>query len=99
MNIDVLNIINFCNQENIDISLIEKHLGARTFNISDEKITIYRSEFKSEDIIQTVWGSQRENDQSLLKNMIYRLRKKLEEEAGETNLIQTWPGGYSFQED
>jgi DNA-binding response OmpR family regulator len=55
--------------------------------------------FQSEDIIQTVWGSQRENDQSLLKNMIYRLRKKLEEEAGETNLIQTWPGGYSFQED
>ena len=55
--------------------------------------------FQSEDIIQTVWGSQRQNDQSLLKNMIYRLRKKLEEEAGETNLIQTWPGGYSFQED
>jgi DNA-binding response OmpR family regulator len=55
--------------------------------------------FPSEDIIQTVWGSQRGNDQSLLKNMIYRLRKKLEEEAGETNLIQTWPGGYSFQED
>ena len=55
--------------------------------------------FQSEDIIQTVWGSQRENDQSLLKNMIYRLRKKMEEEAGATNLIQTWPGGYSFQED
>lgn len=55
--------------------------------------------FPSEDIIQTVWGSQRESDQSLLKNMIYRLRKKLEEEAGETTLIQTWPGGYSFQED
>ena len=55
--------------------------------------------FMSEDIIQTVWGSQRENEQSLLKNMVYRLRKKLEEEAGETNLIQTWPGGYSFHED
>lgn len=55
--------------------------------------------FKSEDIIQTVWGTQRENDQALLKNMVYRLRKKLEEEAEETNLIQTWPGGYSFQED
>ena len=55
--------------------------------------------FKGEDIIQTVWGTQRESDQSLLKNMVYRLRKKLEEEAGETNLIQTWPGGYSFQED
>ena len=55
--------------------------------------------FKSEEIIKTVSGSQRENEPSLLKNMIYRLRKKLEEEAGETNLIQTWPGGYSFQED
>lgn len=55
--------------------------------------------FKGEEIIQTVWGSQREQDQSLLKNMVYRLRKKLDEEAGETNLIQTWPGGYSFQED
>jgi DNA-binding response OmpR family regulator len=55
--------------------------------------------FKGEDIILTVWGTQREGDQSLLKNMIYRLRKKLEEEADETNLIQTWPGGYSFQED
>lgn len=55
--------------------------------------------FKSEDIIQTVWETQRENDQALLKNMVYRLRKKLEEEAEETNLIQTWPGGYSFQED
>ena len=55
--------------------------------------------FKGEDIIETVWGSQREKDQSLLKNMIYRLRKKLEEEAREINLIQTWPGGYSFQDD
>ena len=55
--------------------------------------------FPSEDIIQTVWGTQRENDPSLLKNMIYRLRKKLEEEAGEISLIQTWPGGYSFLED
>jgi DNA-binding response OmpR family regulator len=55
--------------------------------------------FPGEDIIQTVWGTQRDNDPSLLKNMIYRLRKKLEEEAGETSLIQTWPGGYSFLED
>ena len=55
--------------------------------------------FKGEEIIQTVWGSQREKDQSLLKNMVYRLRKKLEDEVGETNLIQTWPGGYSFRED
>jgi DNA-binding response OmpR family regulator len=54
--------------------------------------------FKAEEIIQTVWGVQRQGDQSLLKNVIYRLRKKLEEEAGVKHIIQTWPGGYSFQE-
>ncbi len=55
--------------------------------------------FKGEDIVQTVWGAREGDTQALLKNMIYRLRKKLEEEAGETQLIQTWPGGYSFVED
>lgn len=55
--------------------------------------------FKTEDIIQTVWGARRDGDVALLKNVIYRLRKKLEEEAEESHLIQTWPGGYSFSED
>jgi DNA-binding response OmpR family regulator len=55
--------------------------------------------FKGEDIVQTVWGAREGETQPLLKNMIYRLRKKLEEEAGESQLIQTWPGGYSFVED
>ncbi|HQV63062.1 MAG TPA: response regulator transcription factor [Anaerolineales bacterium] len=50
--------------------------------------------FPAEDIIQTVWGA--EGDVVLLKNVVYRLRKKLEEEINETSLIQTWPGGYSF---
>ncbi len=53
--------------------------------------------FPAEEIIQTVWGA--EGDVVLLKNVVYRLRKKLEEEAGEKHLIQTWPGGYSFVED
>jgi DNA-binding response OmpR family regulator len=35
----------------------------------------------------------------LLKNLVYRLRKKMEEEAGEDHLIKTWPGGYSFVDD
>lgn len=54
--------------------------------------------FKAEEIIATVWGT-RDGDVALLKNTISRLRKKLEEEAGEEHLIQTWPGGYSFVED
>ncbi len=53
--------------------------------------------FPAEEIIQTVWGA--EGDVILLKNVVYRLRKKLEEEVGDSHLIKTWPGGYSFVED
>lgn len=53
--------------------------------------------FPAEEIIQTVWGAN--GDIVLLKNVVYRLRKKLEEEAGEKQVIQTWPGGYSFVEE
>lgn len=53
--------------------------------------------FPAEEIIQTVWGA--EGDVILLKNVVYRLRKKLEEEVGDNQLIKTWPGGYSFVED
>lgn len=51
--------------------------------------------FKADEIMQTVWGKE-ETDLALLKNVVYRLRKKLEEETGESALIQTRPGGYSF---
>ncbi|MBI5352612.1 MAG: response regulator transcription factor [Chloroflexi bacterium] len=53
--------------------------------------------FPAEDIIETVWGT--EGDVILLKNVIYRLRKKLEEVTNEKNFIKTWPGGYSFLEE
>ena len=53
--------------------------------------------FKNEEIMQTVWGTA--GDLAVLKNVIYRLRKKLEPESGKSSFrIQTWPGGYSFQE-
>jgi DNA-binding response OmpR family regulator len=55
--------------------------------------------FPAEEIIQSVWGSEGESDATLLKNVIYRLRKKLEAEAGGAYSIQTWPGGYSYQEE
>lgn len=51
--------------------------------------------FKADEIMQTVWGMEKA-DLTLLKNVVYRLRKKLEEETGEAALIQTRPGGYSF---
>ncbi|NOY99402.1 MAG: response regulator transcription factor [Chloroflexi bacterium] len=55
--------------------------------------------FKSEEIIETVWGMYGQGDYTLLKNVVYRLRKKLGHESGDRYLIQTSPGGYSFRED
>jgi DNA-binding response OmpR family regulator len=53
--------------------------------------------FKNEEIMQAVWGTA--GDLAVLKNVVYRLRKKLEPESSKSSfLIQTWPGGYSFQE-
>ncbi len=51
--------------------------------------------FKADEIMQTVWGMETA-DLALLKNVVYRLRKKLEEDTGEAGLILTRPGGYSF---
>lgn len=54
--------------------------------------------FRNEEIMQTVWGTQ--GDLTVLKNVVYRLRKKLDPNTDKpTFLIQTWPGGYSFQEE
>jgi DNA-binding response OmpR family regulator len=55
--------------------------------------------FLNDEIIHSVWGSQGESDAALLKNVIYRLRKKLGADAGGPYSIQTWPGGYSYQEE
>ena len=53
--------------------------------------------FTNDEIIRAVWGSKGENDQTALKNVIYRLRKKLGNKR--EYMIQTSPGGYSFRED
>ena len=54
--------------------------------------------FRNEEIMQTVWGVQ--GDLAVLKNVVYRLRKKLDLDSDRPPyLIQTWPGGYSFQEE
>ena len=53
--------------------------------------------FSAEDIIQSIWGGFGSGDQVLLKNVVYRLRRKIEVEPGHPTLLQTWQGGYSFQ--
>ncbi len=53
--------------------------------------------YKADEIMQSVWGIDKA-DLTLLKNVVYRLRKKLENSTGDTQVIQTEPGGYSFTE-
>ena len=53
--------------------------------------------FKNEEIFPAVWGISVMDDQTALKNVIYRLRKKLGKDR--EYMIQTLPGGYSFRED
>jgi DNA-binding response OmpR family regulator len=53
--------------------------------------------FSADEIIQSIWGGYGRGDQVLLKNVVYRLRKKIEAEPSRPLLLQTGPGGYSFQ--
>jgi two-component system response regulator MtrA len=53
--------------------------------------------FSAEDIVQSIWGAYGNGDQVLLKNVVYRLRKKIEPDPGRPGLLQTWQGGYAFK--
>jgi len=53
--------------------------------------------FSVEELIQSLWGAYGSGDQALLKNVVYRLRKKIEADPSHPVLLQTWQGGYSFQ--
>jgi DNA-binding response OmpR family regulator len=54
--------------------------------------------FGAEDIVQSIWGGYDSGDQVLLKNVVYRLRRKIEADPGNPVLVQTGLGGYFFQE-
>jgi DNA-binding response OmpR family regulator len=53
--------------------------------------------FSAEDIIQAIWGGYGNGDHVLLKNVVYRLRKKIEADPSHPVFLQTWQRGYSFQ--
>jgi DNA-binding response OmpR family regulator len=53
--------------------------------------------FSLEEIIESLWGGYGSGDQVLLKNVVYRLRKKIEEDPSRPRFLQTGQGGYSFQ--
>jgi len=53
--------------------------------------------FPTDELIEMVWGEYGSGDQILLKNVVYRLRKKIETDPSNPMLLQTEQGGYSFQ--
>lgn len=53
---------------------------------------------ETEYIVERVWGYHGEGNSHLLKNLVYRLRRKIESEPSTTFHIHTEPGiGYKFQ--
>lgn len=52
--------------------------------------------FSAEDVIRAIWGRYRPEDQILLANVAYRLRKKIEADPSHPCHLQRWQGGYSF---
>jgi DNA-binding response OmpR family regulator len=53
--------------------------------------------FSADDLIHSIWGAYGSGDHILLKNVVYRLRKKIEADPGHPVHLITWPGGYSYQ--
>jgi DNA-binding response OmpR family regulator len=55
------------------------------------------SVFLWEEIIESLWAGQESGDHVLLKNVVYRLRRKIEADPGNPLILRTMPGGYCFQ--
>jgi len=53
--------------------------------------------YTTEELIHSIWGSFENGDHILLRNVVYRLRKKIETDPGHPAFLLTWPKGYSFQ--
>jgi DNA-binding response OmpR family regulator len=51
----------------------------------------------ADDLIQRVWGYSGEQDHAMLKNLVYRLRRKIETNPAQPRYLQTVTGlGYKF---
>ncbi len=83
----------------------------RLFSIDGKKIRLSNLEFRvlyllmdhpnqpfsNEEIVSRVWGYDDAENSVLVKNVIYRLRKKLEPNPNEARYIRTETGGYLFR--
>jgi DNA-binding response OmpR family regulator len=54
--------------------------------------------FTNPELVRVVWGNYGIGDEVLLKNVVYRLRKKLSVCGENAHPLRTWQGGYSFND-
>jgi DNA-binding response OmpR family regulator len=74
------------------------HLSNLEFRVLYLFMTHPNQPFTSEEIIEQVWGFCSEGSSALVKNVIYRLRKKVEPDPNEARYIRTETGGYLFRQ-
>lgn len=78
------------NAEPVRLSNLEFRLLFLLMNRPGQTVTI-------EEINQRVWGYIKEADTTMLKNVIYRLRRKIEADPAKPQVVQTVAGvGYRF---
>lgn len=53
--------------------------------------------FAADELVRQVWGTSTESGSVLVKNIIYRLRKKIESNPIQPHLLRTVTGGYLFK--
>ena len=53
--------------------------------------------FSNDEIVERVWGTYGQGSSALVKNVIYRLRKKIEMNPNQAQYIRTETGGYTFR--
>jgi DNA-binding response OmpR family regulator len=81
----------------IDPNEIEIRLTTLEFRLLHLLMSRPAHLFDAEDIINSIWGGYGYGDPVLLKNVVYRLRKKIEADPSRPIHLQTWQGGYCFQ--
>ncbi len=72
-------------------------LSAHQFRVLHLLLSHPNRSFTNEEIIEQVWGFSSEKDSALVKNVIYRLRRKIETGLEQPCEIQAVPGGYRFR--
>lgn len=85
-------LVNIGNQETIKLTNLE-------FRLLHLLMSHPGWVFPTEDIVQKVWGYYGNGDSTLLKNLVYRLRRKIDPDPGSPRYIHTEAGlGYKFQD-